>query len=116
MAEKEQNYQIADGIHARFVDRGNRYFGDFHRLLINVEISIAVVRDEFAEEFRELLSENDSEIYYRTTLEKMAVSSADYDKDFNLLVTMFMQTTGNYLKQPAFAKALIEKQLRSGRK
>lgn len=102
---------LADGITVEFRDQSNRYFGDFNRVFIAVEVKIARELFQHRENLIALIEPDQPGIVYRTTLEQMAVPSAEIDQIKALLIKRFLETTSHYLLKPIFVERLLAKQM-----
>lgn len=102
MTDELQTVVLKNGLIVRFLDQSNRYFGDFHRVCILVEISLpdrielpAGLTREGACQKRELV--------------RMGVPSAALAEVRKSLVDSFLSTARIYLEQDAFPHQLLNK-------
>ncbi len=86
-----------------FSDRSNRYFGDYHRVLIEVDALI-----ESADGMIRLR--------YQRPLKRMGVCSADTVREAESLIEQFLATTAPYMGQPGFAQKLLDSLERPGQR
>lgn len=110
MTEMVSRVELSEHIAAEFSDQSNRYYGDFHRVLINVSVRIdlAVIADR--PDILALLPTGQDSLRFTTTLEQMAVPTAQLDSVRKSLVGAFLENTGRYLLKTAFIENLIHKQ------
>lgn len=109
MAEEIKTVTLENGLVLRFFDQTNRYFGDFHRICILVELSLP----EQYELPVGLAKDNAS---LKRTLEKMGVSTAAVAEMKNKMIDTFLETSRSYLEKESFPQQLAARLLReSGR-
>lgn len=96
MVEKVIRRVVFDnGLTIEFSDRSNRYFGDYHRLLIEIDALI----------------ETDAEVVrlrYQRPLKRMGVAGADVADEMNTMIEQFLATTAFYMRQSGFVQKLLE--------
>lgn len=95
MAEIFISQQLENGVRISFSDRTNRYFGDYHRVCVDVLLSFAAQDYTVPHCFK--------------TLESMGVSSAELVTVQQQLFTSFKQHTLPYLSHPTFPAAFLSK-------
>jgi hypothetical protein len=83
--------RLANGITLRFFDRSNRYFGDYHRVYIEIHLSVALPTGTVAE------------VSHR---ERMAVPGAEVESVRDRLAEDFLRHTGRYLAQADYPARL----------
>ena len=103
--------ELKNGIVVDFLDRSNRYFGDFHRVKIDVIARIPVDAVQMPQELQALAEECAGEMTYERSLEQMGVKGADIDAVTSSLIDNFIKTVGSYLEKENFAESLLRKQL-----
>ena len=79
----------------QFTDESNRYFGDFHRLLIEVDALI----ETGAKPMR---------LRYQRPLKKMGVATEDLANERSLLIEQFLATVEPYMQRDDFVPKLLE--------
>lgn len=92
--------QLENGVRLAFEDTTNRYYGDYHRVKIEVRIRLAENGYERAYDFK--------------ALEKMAVPGAEVDAVRQQLLENFRQQLLPYLARPDFAQRFLATQRRQG--
>ncbi len=102
MPEELQSIALENGLVIRFYDQSNRYFGDFHRVCIEVSITLPQDLKMSAGLSRETGC-------FERTLEKMGVPSADLETVRNALIDAFLTTSRAYLERPDFPEQLLRK-------
>jgi len=115
--------QVLDnGVVVEFFDRSNRYFGDYHRICIDVSCRIRLSVDVFrttgdAEaEYRKASTALGDEAVYRRTLERMGVPGAEVEETCQRMVDEFCQTNFSYLGSPEFPARFVAKEMAKARK
>ena len=93
---------VTDELKLEFRDNSNRYFGDYYRVLI--EVDALITRD--GESFH---------MRYQRPLKRMGVSSSDIERQKILLVKEFIEATNSYMCQPDYVKRLIEISKKAGK-
>jgi len=84
---------LASGARLEFIDRTNRYFGDYHRVLIDVEL---ILEPEGSK----------PRIRYQKPLKRMGVASEDVGPEQETLIERFLQTAQPYMERPEYLVAL----------
>lgn len=104
---------LDNGLLLRFFDRSNRYFGDYHRLCIEIHCAVPVAEYMSAEEIdaQEVHRFIGTEASFHKTLEQMGVAGADVKATRERLLTNFLETTGAYLARPEFPRRFLAKEL-----
>lgn len=114
--------KLTNGITVEFFDRSNRYFGDYHRICIDVACSLPLCPEFFAaandpeaewQRARVVLGE---EVVFKKTLEKMGVPGAEVDDTRQRLMEEFSRTTFPYLQSPEFPTRFVAAELAKTRK
>lgn len=86
-----------------FSDRSNRYFGDYHRILIEID---AVVET----------SDGRVRLRYRRPLRKMGVCGAETTRETEAMIDQFLSITGPYMRQAGFTQKLLASLQRPGQR
>ncbi len=94
MSNLVRRVEFGNALALEFRDYSNRYFGDFHRLLIEVD---ALITTE-----QELIC-----LRYQRPLKKMAVVSAEMEHEKALLIEQFLTSIAPYMQQPDFLPKLL---------
>lgn len=107
---------LDNGLRLEFSDQSNRYFGDYHRVLIEVSIAFDLPEDDdgsgYWEQARTLLG---PKLTLNRTLERMAVASADVEQVRDQLVTDFLRHAGDYLSRPEYLRSQVDAELKKRR-
>lgn len=87
-----------------------RYFGDYNKIVISVQILLPAAGSQAHDFPGELFRpEQDMRVYDVTTLEQMAVASDKLVEVRRALVENFLETSLKYLKTESFIKKLLLK-------
>ncbi len=112
---------LTNGLELELFDLSNRYFGDYHRVRVEVRCSIPLVARFFAgdEQHPDLMRARalfGDSLAFKRALERMGVSGADVDGVRNGLVSDFLASSADYLEHPDFVRRYVARQLaqRSG--
>lgn len=93
MADLFASEQLSNGVRIDFNDVTNRYYGDYHRICIEVELRFA--------------SDDYSQTYKFQTLERMGVSGGELAEVQQQVLTSFRQGTMKYMGNENFEKKFI---------
>ena len=106
---------LDNGLEISFSDESNRYFGDYHRICVVVTISYAV--DRLADDDLRLhaAAVYGERLKIDKRLERMGVSSADYEQVRNALIDDFMRHAATYLSRSDYPHLLVAAELRKAR-
>jgi hypothetical protein len=112
-----RSVQLDNGLIVEFFDRSNRYFGDYHRLYVEVRCRIPLTRGHFADAAdpvaglqaaRALLG---NEVIFTRRLEKMGIAGAAVEEAREALVDNFIRGTLSYMDGSAFPRRFIAAEL-----
>jgi len=91
---------LANGVVLEFVDLSNRYFGDYHRVCVEVRIRVPLPVNCF---------------HSIKHLERMGVAGADVATVRDRLIDVYWRHAGPYLARPDFPARLAARAAHSGR-
>ncbi len=91
---------LSNGLTLVFYDRSLRYFGDYHRVRIEVQCRLA---------------DSDADLPLHN-LERMGVAGAAVGQVREELIGNFLQSARNYLEQPDFPARLLARAQAEGRR
>ena len=111
MNEPFSRIELNNGIVAEFFTRGNRYFGDFHRVVIVAVVTVPFVRGTLAEDLQEFAAGYPGVIQYEKKLERMGVATNLVTTVTQVLIDDFIRTVGSYLEKEGFAEKLLRKEM-----
>lgn len=87
-----QPITLANGLKVRFLNKTQRYFGDYHHVRLEVVCDIPVPETEGAgHSFR-----------YASSIRRMGVPTADVPAVIDELISHFSNTTLTYMSSPTF--------------
>ncbi len=122
MANIIRTDELANGVRVEFSDGSNRYFGDYHRLRIEVHCRIAVTEQLFADALdpaaeaaraREILG---TDLLWTRALERMGVAGGDLAAVRDELIDAFVASSYPYLQSPEFPAKLAAQKLTEHKK
>ncbi len=108
---------LANGVRIDFIDGSNRYFGDYHRLRIEIRCRIAVTPQLFAAaadpcaEADRVRGRLGDEVLWTRHLERMGISSADLETVRNAMIESFVKSSFSYLQSPQFSSRFVALEL-----
>jgi len=110
---------LANGLRLRCCDAGNRYFGDYHRVVVSVEILLpldhpALVRLDAAVLAR-AKGRYGATLVTHKTLERMGVPTAAVAEVQRELLTSFLRQARTYLARPDMPSRLLIAELECSR-
>ncbi|PKN11990.1 MAG: hypothetical protein CVU69_09595 [Deltaproteobacteria bacterium HGW-Deltaproteobacteria-4] len=104
---------LTNGLHLRYYDQTNRYFGDYHRVRIVVEIELALSNELLIDQ--ELLTAGKKRFGVSLTtnkvLERMGVPGGRVDALRAELVASYQNEVQNYLSRPEVPLRLLRAEL-----
>lgn len=115
MADILMSIELKNGINVDFIDQSNRYYGDFHRVKIDVIVKLPVVAAQLPKDLQTGAAKCNGYATYTTSLEQMGVQSADLESVSTALIDNFVNTVGRYLEKDNFVESLLRKRFRQYR-
>lgn len=100
--QRVRTVSLGDGLILEFHDKSNRYFGDYYRVLVEVDALI----DVDGEQLR---------MRYQRPLRRMGVPTDSVTDQLDLLINEFLETTSAYMVQPGYVGKLIEQSKKVGK-
>jgi hypothetical protein len=111
MSNPRQRTELKNGVVVEFFARGNRYFGDFHRVEISVIISVPLVKTALAKDLRSFAADYPGFIRYERNLERMGVATNQIEAVSQGLIDDFLTTVSGYLEKKGFAESLLRREM-----
>ncbi len=108
---------LANGLVVDFFFRANRYFGDYHRVGVDVRCAIPLQSGIWISSFSPAEAEEirgrwgETAVFSRS-LEKMGVPTASLDAVRDELISGFARTTLPYLAHPDFPRRFVAAELK----
>jgi hypothetical protein len=104
--------RLDNGLQILFVDQSNRYFGDYHRVCIQIILVYALdallVANSDDEAFRDsAIASLGKELKVIKRLERMGVSTASVEKVRQSMIEAFMENASPYLDRPEYPRSLV---------
>lgn len=100
---------LENGIILDFRDCSNRYFGDFHRLLLAVEGRVVPADNCLSDELKMSVADLPDCVLCRWKLERMGVSSDRLSDTMEEMIDSFIDSTKDYLERPGMPEQLLKK-------
>lgn len=110
--------ELDNGLRLELHDQSNRYFGDYHRLKIEVRCTIPLDKKFFGGDENHpdlLLARNKfgESLCFERSLERMGVAGADVAPVREELVASFMKSSASYLEHPEFVAKFVARKLQA---
>lgn len=102
---------LENGVELAFFDLSNRYFGDYHRVCIEVHISVGAATGAACPE-----TGHPVPVVQIRHLERMGVAGAELEATRNRMVQEFLQHAGSYLARDDYPVRLAVVQATSRRR
>ncbi len=114
MDRNARELHLANGLVVRFFDHSIRYYGDFHRVQLEVRCSVPLSADLFAsdDEYAAAKSILGDSVTYCRSLERMGVPSTEIDRVIESLISDFNMHSGPYFAAPDFPRKLVLAELK----
>lgn len=112
--------KLANGLKVLFADESNRYFGDYHRVCLQVTLLYPLaelpVDNEDDEVFRgRAMATLGKELKIIKKLERMGVPSAEVETVRQSLIDSFLESSADYLGRPEYPRSLVAAELKKRR-
>ena len=106
--EPYKRISLENGLQIEFFDRSNRYFGDYHRVLIEVHLHFELPKDAGSDAtfWRQVRALHGDRLDVRRFLERMAVPTADTGRVAEALAADFITHNRPYLERPSTLRSL----------
>ena len=109
--------EFDNGLVVEFVDQSNRYFGDYHRVRIQVRVRLALEEglfqgaDDPAAELARARTRFGLELVETRHLERMGVPGAEVEAVRAALIDGFLRTGASYLQRSDYPLRLLRQRL-----
>ncbi len=111
MAELLKTVPLDNGLTLEFLDRSNRYFGDFYRVCITVRAELPLAKLDLTVAQKKALQGREDGLCYARSLERMGVAGADLARVKDQLIKDFLNSSLRYLEKADFPEQLLRKKL-----
>ncbi len=111
MSEPFRTMLLENGLLISFYDLSNRYYGDFHRVLVKLSAEIPVSKLTLPTDLLPAKSKLPEILRFEKSLQKMGVKTADLEPVRLALVDDFINNTVQYLQTPIFLERLLQKNM-----
>jgi hypothetical protein len=104
---------LENGLIVSFYQHTHRYFGDYHRIKVEIICEVPVLEEYFTSqaEFVEARASLGSKAVFRRKLELMGVSSAEVEQSLEGVIANFSSHSLSYLASPLFPRKLVHAEL-----
>jgi len=109
--------ELANGLVLEFFDHSNRYFGDYHKVRVEVQCRLPLRIELFQDQLdpaaalaQAAARFGDAPLDVRQ-LERMGVPGAEVDRVRAALIDDFLRTGGVYLQRPDYPQRLLRQKL-----
>jgi len=114
--EPFRTIELNNGLRLELRDFSNRYFGDYHRIKIEIRCDIPLRGEFFAgndddpqlQQARRLYGES---LRFERSLERMGVPGAEVEKVRDELIENFIGSSAEYLERPEFVARYVQRRL-----
>jgi len=96
---------LSNGLELRFFDSSNRYFGDYHRVCIELRCEIEVRADlleQCRKEDPEVNLRVGQTLLFSKRFERMGVAGQELEQRRREIIDSFLEGAGKYLESPRF--------------
>ena len=111
MNEPFQSTKLNNGVMVEFFTHGNRYFGDFHRVVISVVVTVPFIQAALADDLQKFAANYPGVVRYERKLERMGVATDQVDAVSRRLIDDFIKNVAGYLEKPGFAESLLRREM-----
>ena len=112
MSEPFKIVKLDSGLTVSFFDFSNRYFGDFHRVCLELKIIIPLQLAHLPVELAQAAEKLSEPLCFERRLERMGVAGQELQTVKDKLIDDFLANCSCYLNQPNFAQQLLAKKLK----
>jgi hypothetical protein len=111
--ELAREISLENGLTVSFYQHTHRYFGDYHRIKVEIICEVPLLEEYFASqaEFAEAVASFGSKAVFRRNLELMGVSSAEVAPSLEGVIANFSSHSLSYLSSPLFPRKLVHAEL-----
>jgi hypothetical protein len=104
---------LENGLTVSFFNHNHRYFGDYHKVRVEITCEVAILEEYFAtpDEFAEAMASLGASAVFRRSLEQMGVSTDELEDCLDRVIENFINHSLSYIASPGFPRKLIQKEL-----
>ncbi len=109
---------LENGLTVCFYQHTHRYFGDYHRIRVEIVCEVPVRKEFFDNhvEFADARALLGQAAVFRRDTEMMGISSSDVESSLERTIENFMKHSISYIASPLFPKKVILAELAGARK
>jgi len=113
MKKDARKITLSNGLTVHFCDNARRYFGDYHRVKLEVHCEVPVTPELFDDDamYRDALSKLGKTVTYRRCEEQMGIPTAQVDECVEKLIERFSSTALRYFDTADFPRRLAQSEL-----
>lgn len=111
MTTSFQDFRLKNGLELRCYDLSNRYFGDYHRICLEIRFEVPLARVEIPADLLGDRQHLPATVKFQRRLERMGVATSDLETVRSEMLRQFLKTASGYLENPRFLQQLLRKQL-----
>ena len=100
---------LENGLTLSIYNHNHRYFGDYHRVRVEIICKVKVLEEYFADlaEYAEARTSLGDSAVFRHNVELMGVPSAELDRSLVRVIENFANHSLTYLASPIFPRKLV---------
>jgi len=100
---------LENGLTVSIYNHNHRYFGDYHRVRVEIVCIVEVLEEYFADvaEFAEAKASMGDSAHFRHNVELMGVSSEELDRSLERVIENFANHSLAYMSSPIFPRKLV---------
>lgn len=106
---------LANGLKLSFADESNRYFGDYHRILLVVKISCDLETLSDDQLRTQAIGVYGKTLDIERRFERMGVPTAEVESVQNEMIVNFMRQAATYMARPDYPARLVTTELKKHR-
>ena len=100
---------LENGLTVSFYHHSHRYFGDYHRVRVEIICEVPVMEEYFSDpaafaEARSFLGRN---VFFRRNLELMGIPTAELENSLEKTIDNFSEHSLSYLASPMFPRRMV---------
>ena len=109
---------LENGLTVCFYHHNHRYFGDYHRIKLEIICEIPVREEYFSnpDEFAEARAILGRNAFFRRELELMGIPTAEVDQTLEKTMDNFSNHSFSYLASPLFPRKMVLSELEGARR
>ena len=108
---------LGNGLTVSIYNHNHRYFGDYHRVRVEIVCKVGVLEEFFANraEYAEAMASLGDEAVFRRNVELMGIPTGELHLSLERVIDNFCNHSLAYLSSPEFPRKLVLKELSGSR-